>query len=573
MNFFKNIVRPTLRLLPRESKRKGVWLVFLLLSQTILDILSVASFFPLAVTIVQPALLENNYWVKTLFQTLPYFTSANLKFFLIGFILLFFILKHLAGVYITYFRTKYAFDVAGHISKGLMQEYMQQSYSSFYQQKTSGQLINIVHIPAAFAQNILLALTTLCIEFTVLIGIAFLMISYDWRAFIFMSLISFMAIVFYQSIKNRLSTIGSQQKVSYPKLIERILSAFDSFIEINIYQKGKAVIHDMSDLTDRLNELQVQQATHYANSMRFFETTAALGLCLLIGYLVLVSASVESAVFLIGIYSACGFRAIPSFNRIMVATFQIKTNEYVIDEIGSKLNSTVAMVSPAKMPVSFIASFDLHHISFQYPERPVLFDNLNLTIKKGEKIVLSGTSGSGKSSLLLLLMGFLQPQEGEINIDSDPLSSEQLISWQERLSYVPQSPILFDGSIAENVAFEDSVDAINVKKIERLLVALGLQVWLQQLPNGLNTSLGEKGVQISGGQRHRLAIARALYMDREVILLDEVTSNLDDRASHDLIQVITKLPQTVIMITHDETLFPYFDKAFRLENKVLKELL
>lgn len=572
MKFFSNIVRPSINLLPSENKAKGVWLVLLLFIQTLLDLLSVASFFPLAITIIQPSLLENATWVTSVFQIIPFVDAIGIQFLLIIIILIFFIFKHVAGVFITRFRTHYAFDVASHLSKRLMTQSMNQPYSSYYKQKSSGELINVVHLPAAFAQNILLAMTTLFIEVAVLMGIALLMIKVDWHAFLFMCGISLPAILFYLSIKKKLSAIGAIQKANFPKLIERVLTAFDNFIEINIYQKSEAVVNETDGLTYRLNGLQVQQATQYANSMRYFETTAALGLCMLIGYLLLVNASVENAVLLLGIYSACGFRAIPSVNRIIAALFQIKTNEFAIKDILEKLNSPYRATGTDERAITFNSVLRIQDVIFQYDDRPLVIDRVNLSINKGEKIIITGNSGAGKSTLLLLLMGFLSPQKGNIFVDDSQLNEKIIPRWQALLSYVPQSPVLFDGSILENIAFELSDRLIDSKKVNQLITAVGLQDWLRQLPLGLNTQLGEKGIQISGGQRQRLAIARALYMNRDVILLDEVTSNLNEQASHELMHMITKLPQTVLLVSHDEKLRTYFRKSLLLEGGALKEI-
>jgi ATP-binding cassette subfamily C protein len=351
-----------------------------------------------------------------------------------------------------------------------------------------------------------------------------------------------------------------------------VLSAFDSFLEINIYQKTKTVVHETDTLTERLNKLQVEQATHYSNGMRFFETTAALGLCVMVIYLVMARASTKEAVFLIGIYSAAGIRAVPSINRIIAALFQIKTNEYVVTDISTRLNATANDKKYEEVEISFLQTIEFKNVSFAYEKSPALLNHLNFSIAKGSKLLITGKSGSGKSTILLLLMGFLRPQSGVIAIDGEPLDAPVIMSWQKNLSYVPQNPVLVNGSILMNIAFENSETGVDEKKIEKLVESLGMESWLQQLPDGLHTILGERGLQISGGQRQRLAIARALYMNRDVILLDEITSNLDEQASHELIRLITQLPQTVILITHDETLRSYFDHSLLLEEGKLRSL-
>jgi ATP-binding cassette, subfamily B, bacterial PglK len=572
MRFFKNIVLPSFQLARHQSQTSGHRLVVLLFLQTLLDLLSVASIFPLAIAIVQPEFFSELPWLKKLISIFPFSDDASVKVATILVVSLFFLVKHITGVHITRYRTTFAFGIATKISKQLIEKNLHQSYNTYYQQRASGELINVVHLPAAFAQNIILALTTVLIETFVLVGITVMILTYNARAFFFLGVLSLPAILYYRAIRQNLSSIGSIQKENYPRLIERVLSAFDSFLEINIYQKSKTVVHETDTLTERLNKLQVEQATHYSNGMRFFETTAALGLCVMVIYLVMARASTKEAVFLIGIYSAAGIRAVPSINRIIAALFQIKTNEYVVTDISTRLNATANDKKYEEAEISFLKTIEFKNVLFAYEKRPALLNQLNFSIAKGSKLLITGKSGSGKSTILLLLMGFLRPQNGVITIDGEPLDAPVIMSWQKNLSYVPQNPVLVNGSILMNIAFENSETGVDEKKIEKLVESLGMESWLQQLPDGLHTTLGERGLQISGGQRQRLAIARALYMNRDVILLDEITSNLDEQASHELIRLITLLPQTVILITHDETLRSYFDHSLLLEEGKLRSL-
>jgi ATP-binding cassette, subfamily B, bacterial PglK len=572
MRFFKNIILPSLQLARHQRQTRGTRLIALLFLQTLLDLLSVASIFPLAIAIVKPEFFSELPWLKKLISIFPFSDDASVKVTIILFVSLFFVIKHITGVYITHYRTTFAFAIATEISKQLIEKNLHQSYRTYYQQRASGELINVVHLPAAFAQNIILALTTVLIETLVLVGITAIILIYNALAFFFLGILILPAIMYYRAIRQKLSSIGSIQKENYPRLIERVLSAFDSFLEINIYQKTKTVIHETDSLTERLNKLQVEQATHYSNGLRFFETTAALGLCVLVVYLVLNHASTEEAVLLIGIYSAAGIRAVPSINRIVAALFQIKANEYVVTDIGTRLNATDIDKRNVETEIYFLRAIEFKNVSFAYEKRPALLNQLNFLIAQGSKLLITGKSGSGKSTILLLLMGFLRPQSGVIAIDGQPLDAAAVLSWQKNLSYVPQNPVLVNGSILMNIAFENSEAGVDEKKVQKLVEWLGMGSWLQQLPDGLYTTLGERGLQISGGQRQRLAIARALYMNRDVILLDEITSNLDEQASHELIQLITRLPQTVILITHDETLRGYFDHSLLLEEGKLRLL-
>jgi ABC-type multidrug transport system fused ATPase/permease subunit len=190
-----------------------------------------------------------------------------------------------------------------------------------------------------------------------------------------------------------------------------------------------------------------------------------------------------------------------------------------------------------------------------------------MVIHKGEKIAVTGNSGEGKTTFLLLLLRLLRETQGEIRMDGLPIRAD--ISWRQHLGYVPQNPFILDATVAENIAFGIQAAAIDRNKIIRLLSDLDLEKTVGHLPQGMDTAIGEHGVKLSGGQRQRLAIARVLYADADVLLLDEITNQVHPFLEQEIFGVLNNLSgtgKTIIMVTHKLTHPDFFDSVYRLEH-------
>ena len=244
-----------------------------------------------------------------------------------------------------------------------------------------------------------------------------------------------------------------------------------------------------------------------------------------------------------------------------------------IDQLeGSKLkdDKIQKQISPG-----FERSIELKNISFQYQEGSNVLNDASLVIHKGQKVALIGKSGSGKTTILLILLQFLKPNSGKIILDG--IEQGDSITFRNIFSYVSQSPYIMDGSIAENIAFGLTNGEINSEKIHRIIKDLDLEPMIRSFPGGLTTQIGEKGIKLSGGQRQRIAIARALYSDAEVLLFDEITNQLDKQTEKEIVNTLIKVAhqkRTILMITHHEHLLNEFDTVFSLEaGKIVEKTL
>ena len=217
----------------------------------------------------------------------------------------------------------------------------------------------------------------------------------------------------------------------------------------------------------------------------------------------------------------------------------------------------------------FEKTIEASEISFRFSDSgSLVLKNINLTIPKGSCIGIVGTTGSGKSTLIDILMGLLPPTSGSVRVDGVMLEPETLPQWFDRITHVPQSIFLSDAPILNNVAFGKKADQIDRHRVEWAIEKAQLREFLEQLPKGLDTVVGERGVRLSGGQRQRVGIARALYQDAELITLDEATSALDSATEEKVMEALNELGEglTVIIIAHRLSTLKHCDLVIKLQN-------
>jgi HlyD family secretion protein len=275
----------------------------------------------------------------------------------------------------------------------------------------------------------------------------------------------------------------------------------------------------------------------------------------------------------LSVYALAGFKLLPAFQQAYTGLSQIRGNLAAFDAVRDDLRASSITVAKSSVAVGRRlaprSEIRLDNVVFSYPdkEEPAL-KGVNITIPTNQIIGLVGASGSGKSTAIDLLLGLIQPQQGNLMIDGQPLTEEKRRAWQDSLGFVPQSIFLADSSIRENIAFGLPPEAIDEDKVNRAATMAHLDELLAELPQGLGTTVGERGVQLSGGQRQRIGIARALYHDAEVLVLDEATSALDGITEKLIMEAIHDFAgkKTIIMIAHRLATVRKCDSIYLLQN-------
>ena len=263
----------------------------------------------------------------------------------------------------------------------------------------------------------------------------------------------------------------------------------------------------------------------------------------------------------LSVYALAGFKLLPAFQQVYNSLSTMRGNISAFEAIKGDLQASAVNESAEAKTAQQTShthlvpktSIQLTNVTFAYPgKKKSALKNLDITIFANSVIGLVGSSGSGKSTAIDLVLGLMQPEQGQLLVDGKPITQDNLRAWQNTLGFVPQSIFLADSSIRENIAFGLPENEIDDQKVNRATKMAHLEELIQELPNGLNTRVGERGVQLSGGQRQRIGIARALYHDAEVLILDEATSALDGITEKLIMDAIHDFAgqKTIIMIAH-----------------------
>ncbi len=329
-------------------------------------------------------------------------------------------------------------------------------------------------------------------------------------------------------------------------------------------------------------EQQAQKFSSLFGRQQFWRESPLLALETL-GF-VLIAAAILFMLFVLGfsplettgttaLLAVTAWRTLPAFNRIVSALAGIRTSRPYVLSLLEILQTEPVIEQAGKRdtrpPVSFEHEIKLENVCFAYGSNVPVLNNFSLTIPKGQSLGIMGPSGCGKSTLVDVLTGLLLPQSGRMLVDGVKLTEDLLPSWRKKIGYVPQFPYIFDGTLAENVAFGIASQDIDQARILQMC-GLAAVDFLSALPCGIQTPIGERGVRLSGGQRQRVAIARALYRQPELIVFDEATSALDEENDQRIRELISNLKgqQTLVVVSHRKSTIKECDINFYLNKYI-----
>jgi len=260
----------------------------------------------------------------------------------------------------------------------------------------------------------------------------------------------------------------------------------------------------------------------------------------------------------------------PAMQQIYASSTQLKFNFPALSILVNDLLSVDVTSTPSRdneNDIEFLDKLNITNLSFSYPgvEKPTL-NNINLQIESNKTIGLVGSTGSGKTTLVDVFLGLLNPTSGNISVDGEELTAKNIKSWQKNVGYVPQDIYLVDDTIESNIAFGERV--IDFDKVKKAAITSELDEFIKTLPNGYKTIVGERGVRLSGGQKQRIGIARALYHNPKILVLDEATSSLDGETESYIIKAINNLShkKTILMIAHRVSTLKSCDMIYVMES-------
>lgn len=502
-------------------------------------------------------------------------TQNQFIVFSLALILLIYFVKTIFLVILSYKQNSFLSRLSAYISNTLFELYMYQPYI-FHTSVNSSLLIRNLQTEVTYLSIFCQALLNLVIEGAILIGIIIMLIFIEPAGAISVGLFfGLSSYVFFFFSKKRMKKWGDmrQELDGYnSKLIIEGLGGIknikilgkESFFT-SIFLKNNSLKADIHGKNNTLNLLP----------RYYLEFLSVFGLLIFISVLLYLEKDLASLIVTLGVFVAATFRMMPSLNKLIAGFQSLKYYKSSLDVLYTEFNTLKPTKFKSQAPIEFDFTKEIHlnAISFSYHrEQDSILNNVSLSIKPGEVIGLVGPSGSGKTTLIDLLLGFYSPTAGDINIGNHSIYND-IYSWQRKIGYVSQNIFLLDGSIKSNIALGLKDTEINSDKLENALKLAQLESFVNNLPIGVDTRVGEMGVQLSGGQRQRIGIARALYNNPPIIVLDEATSALDTKTESGVMDSIKQLKglKTIIIIAHRLKTLKICDKIYKIDNGIVSE--
>lgn len=550
------------------SKRDKHIIYLLLIASvaiSLLETIGVSIIMPFIAVASDFSTIQNNAYYKSLYD---YFRFTNEIDFVAVFggilILFYFFRSFLNGIYF-YALARFSRGKYHHFSYRLFENYMGRSYRNFTSLNSS-QLTKTV---ASEAQNLTLLLQQLLLiasEAFVIIFIYSILLYINYKITFLLTLILLINGLFLTlTVSKTMKKQGQRREEAQKYFFDIISTTFGNFKMIKLKSKDSLILDKFNQSSFLFAKSNIIHETLSHIPRLFLEAIGFSIIAFIVVYLVLKNqTNISNQLPLISIFILGLYRLMPSVNRILNGYNQILFYRNSLDIVHNDLIYEIEDLGEKE--IIFKEQIILKEVSFGYEKDKLVLENINLSIFKGDKIAFIGDSGSGKSTFVDLIIGLYRPKKGTIYIDDQLLSDDNIKSWRKKIGYIPQNIYLFDGTVADNVAFSE---AINIEKVRVALKKAEILDFLETHHMGINTQVGEGGIMLSGGQKQRIAIARALYSNPDILVLDEATSALDSQTESRIMSEIYEIckEKTLIIIAHRLSTIEKCDKIYKIVNR------
>ena len=572
-------------LLSKSERKETLVLLVMILVMSLLDVAGIASILPFITILGSPELVETN---PVLSWTYNYFgfTANSEFFFFLGGLVFITLITSLAWKTATQYKLlSFVFMREHSIGVRMFEGYLNQPYAWFLDRNSSELGKNLLSELRELLSKMLLPVINLISQGTVSLLMLIMLLIIDYKlAFTVAVVLGLFYGSIYKAISKLLLRMGSMR---YDSNRERYNIASESLFAIKEVKIGGVedlYIQRFNSSAKEFAKNEAQLKTITALPRYALEAIAFGGMVLVLLSVLDDKNGVSQVLPIVALYAFAGYRLLPAMQSVYSNATSLRFSETIIDELHKEIVSLGKVNKKKdKENISFSDKITLNNVSFNYPgtDSKVLND-ISLTISANNMVGFVGLTGSGKTTLVDIILGLLEPQKGSLMADGVEINSKNINNWQSKLGYVPQQISLIDASLAENIAFGVKEDEINMETVQNVSRIASLHDFVNNnLTDGYNTAIGERGVKLSGGQRQRVGLARALYHNPSVLVLDEATSALDNTTERVVMDSIKKLGQeiTIIIIAHrlstirDCDVIYHLDKGNIVSKGTYEELL
>ena len=556
------IIKKINSIFDRTQKLRMLGLVLLIPIGGLLETAGVSLVLPLISAILDEESFATNKYVVWFMDLLNISEVRSMVYLLIILLILMYIIKNSYAVLLIYLQSKFVNKNRSRYTTNLLSQFLHRPYEYYLNAETSV-IVRTIYGDMDNVFNLLMQCMNFAAELVVAVFLGIFLLVVDVKmTFVIVGLLGLISLISIKIIKPTISRVGDDARIAQAGLYKWILQPVTGIKDVKVLNKEDFC-------TDKYHE----KAVDYANSQVYnnvltnlprtlIETVVVVGVLIYVGISLYVGVPMSELLPVVSAFAFAAMRLLPSVNRVNtyltnIAYFEPALN-YIYDNVDTKAMRDQESIdrqrraNPNTKKIELTKEIKLDHITFAYPNTDKkIFDDASMLIPVGKSVGVMGPSGSGKTTIIDILLGLLKVQQGSITADGTDIF-DNYEAWLSHVGYIPQSIYMLDASIKENIAFGVDPDKIDEDRVWHVLEQAQMKEFVMGQPDGLDSQIGERGVRVSGGQRQRLGIARALYHDPELLVFDEATSALDNDTETAIMEAVDALhgQKTLVIIAH-----------------------
>lgn len=558
----KDMIKKLFSILDRQQKTKIAGLIVLILIGGLLETAGVSLILPLLTAILDEKSFAANPYVVYFMDLLRIQEVKAFIYFILCALIFMYVFKAVYLIWITYVQSRFVNRNRSRCTTNLLSQYLNKPYE-YYLYAETATIVRTIYGDMDNIFNLLLQFMGLIAELVVCTCLGIFLLFLDVKMMlVVMGLMLATTIFITKVIKPRLKKAGEDARMALAGMYKGILQPVSGIKEVKVQNKERFFTGTYHKSADAYAHYQVKNNVYTNLPRLLIESIAIVGVLLYVAVCMATGVELASLLPMISAFALAAMRLLPSVNRVNTYIANIAYYESALNYIYENVNTeemgrqeeleAYRLAHPNTEQITLEKEIQLKDITFAYPNtEKKIFDGADMMIPVGKSIGVVGPSGSGKTTIVDVLLGLLQLQEGVITSDGKNIF-DNYEAWLSHVGYIPQTIYMLDDSVRNNIAFGIKEEEIDDARIWEVLEQAQMKEFVEGLPEGLDAQIGERGVRISGGQRQRLGIARALYHDPELLIFDEATSALDNDTETAIMEAIDMLhgQKTMVIIAH-----------------------
>ena len=548
--------------------------MFLFLS--LLDLAGIGLILPYVALLASPeSFLENNKFLENMNINLQ---NKDNYLIIIGLLLIaLFLVKTFFAIYINRYILKVCYDRGAQLRSLLMRNYQSLPYSKFVHGNSASYIYSIQNLTMAYSKGTLQSFLRLISDCIVSFAILLLLLFTDANTLAILVLIFMVNYLVYNFFfKAKIGLLGKLTNKYSTEIIKFINEAIDGLKEIRVFGKEYFFYKKVELLSQKYADISVKNHVIQTIPRYAIEVILVVFIVSIVMIAIINNRDINSLIPILSMFGIAAMRLTPSINQIIASINQMRYGRDALRLLFNDVRGFEGAINiddlrnSDELPLDNVFNkIELKNISYSYDlNEEMLIENLSMTISKGDFIGIKGSSGTGKSTIIDIILGLLQPTKGVILFNGLPLDN-RIKDFQTQVAYIPQEVFIIDDTLKNNIALGQNEDQINYEELNKAISLARISEMVKKMPSGIDTRLGERGIMLSGGQRQRVALARSFYFDKELIIMDESTSALDEVTELEIINEIEQFKgsKTIIIISHRANALKSCDFIYDLNHK------